>query len=532
MKKLLSMLLVLMLAATAAVVPAVAETAAEHVIITSINDNPEQMDPGLNSYARSSRVLQNLFKGLYKLDADGTSYVPAMAESCEVSEDGMTYTFTLREGLKWSDGSPLTAHDFEYSWLRVLTPENASGCASDLWIIKNGEAYYNGECTADEVGVHATDDLTLVVEMETITPWFLSLTATTGFMPVCQAVVEANPNWTSDVSTYVSNGPFMLTEYSSLNRLVLSKNPNYYLADEVAIDEVQFVVIPDDATALTAYNNGEINVLTSLNLDATNQYSGTEEFHDVGKIGICYCDFNTTLPEFSDKRVRQAFAMAIDRQGLLDAIGSDSRPVFGFVPYAQPSLTDSSKSYREVAGDMFAEDVEAAQALMAEAGYPNGEGFPTVTLVCQNSTEQNLIAQVLGAFWQQNLGINYVIQPYESSVYWSELDNGNFSVDQNGYTVDYVDPSANLRIFITGSNAYENGWDDATYDQMYNDSLLLTDDAEREAAIIELEQYLVDQMPAIPLYAYDNQYLVKPNIEGVICNPIGHYYFEYASFTD
>ena len=266
MKKMLAMLLVLLLAAGAMAAPVSAESAGR-VIITTIEDNPEQMDPSLNSYARSSRVLQNLFKGLYKLDADGSTYVPAMAEKCDVSEDGLTYTFTLREGLLWSDGSPLTAHDFEYAWLRVLTPENASGCASDLWVIKNGEAYYNGECSVEEVGVHATDDLTLVVELETLTPWFLSLTATTGFMPVCQAVVEANENWTGDVSTYVSNGPFMLTEYSSLSRLVLSKNPNYYLADEVQIDEVQFVVIPDSATALTAYNNGEINVLSSLNQD-------------------------------------------------------------------------------------------------------------------------------------------------------------------------------------------------------------------------------------------------------------------------
>ena len=143
--------------------------------------------------------------------------------------------------------------------------------------------------------------------------------------------------------------------------------------------------------------------------------------------------------------------------------------MYGFIPYAQPSLTDSTKTYREVAGDMFAEDVEAAQALMAEAGYPNGEGFPTVEIVIQNDTTQSLMAQILGEFWKQNLGVEYTIQPYESSVYWSELDAGNFSIDRNGYTVDYVDPSANLRIFITGANAYENGWDDETYDQMYND---------------------------------------------------------------
>ena len=150
MKKLLSMLLVAMLAVSAMMLPALAEG---NVIITAIADNPEQMDPTLNSYARSSRVLQNLFKGLYKLDADGVNYVPAMAESCEISEDQLTYTFTLRDGLKWSDGSDLTAYDFEYSWLRVLNPESGSKCVSDLWVIKNGRAYYDGECAAEDVGV-------------------------------------------------------------------------------------------------------------------------------------------------------------------------------------------------------------------------------------------------------------------------------------------------------------------------------------------------------------------------------------------
>ena len=304
MKKLLSMLLVAMLAVSAMMLPALAEG---NVIITAIADNPEQMDPTLNSYARSSRVLQNLFKGLYKLDADGVNYVPAMAESCEISEDQLTYTFTLRDGLKWSDGSDLTAYDFEYSWLRVLNPESGSKCVSDLWVINNGRAYYDGECAAEDVGVKATDEKTLVVELENLTPWFLKLTATSSFFPVSKAVVEANPNWTADVATYVSNGPFILTEYSSLNRLVLTKNPNYYLADEVQIDEVQFVIIPDSATGLTAYNNGEINVSATLNSDALNQYSGSEELHTSGKIGIVNVNAATASTVAREAGFREAF---------------------------------------------------------------------------------------------------------------------------------------------------------------------------------------------------------------------------------
>ena len=526
MKKLLSLLLALMLAATVLVAPTFAE-GAKQVIVTSIQDDPEEMDPTRNSFSRSSRVLQNLFIGLYKLDAEGKTYIPALAESVDVSEDGMTYTFTLKDGLKWSDGSDLTAEDFAFSWVRTLDPESPTN--SDLWIIKNGKKYSNGEATADEVGVKALDAKTFQVELETLTPWFLSLTATTAFFPVCKANVEANEKWTADVATYVSDGPFMLQEYSSLSRLVLVKNPYYYDADKVQIDEVQFVVIADSTAALTAYNNNEINVNSDLSADALKQYMGTDEFYTKGRIGIQYCDFQCLLPEFSDKRVRQAFAMAIDRQSMLTALGITEKPVLGFVPYAQMSLTQPDKTYREVAGDMFKEDVAAAQQLMADAGYPNGEGFPKIQLVCKNDTQQKLMMQILGEFWKTNLGVDYEVQTLESSVYWDELADGHFSIDRNGFTCDYMDPSAHLKIFIDGSNASENQWDDAVYSQMYRDSLQLTDPAEREAAIIELEKYLTDEMPGMPVYSYELQYLVKPNVKGVIANAIGHYFFEYAT---
>ena len=527
MKKLLSVLLALMLAASAMLIPAMAESGSK-MIITAISDDPQQMDPTLNSYARSSMVLQNLFRGLYKLDAAGETMVPAMAENVEISEDQLTYTFTLREGLKWSDGSDLTAYDFEYSWLRVLDPNVASKATSDLWIVKNGEAYYNGEVGVEEVGIKALDERTFQVTLENLTPWFLKLTGTTSFLPVCKAVVEANESWTADVSTYVSNGPFMLTEYASLDHLTMVKNPYYYAADEVQIDGVRFDIIADAATELTAYNNGDINVSTNLNADALAQYGSTEEFHTQARIGIQYCDFNTQLPEFGDKRVRQAFSMAIDRNALLTVMQVVEPAVYGFVPYAQPSLTDETKSYRDIAGDMFTEDVAAAQALLAEAGYPNGEGFPTITIVVQSSTQQRLLAQTLGEMWKGNLGISYEIVTMESG-YWDRLDAGDFSVDRNGYTCDYDDPSANLKIWITGSNAYENGWDDPVYDEMFNATLSMTDNAEREAALIECERYLVDQMPGMPIYSMQTQYLVKPGINGVIANKIGHVVYEYVT---
>ena len=525
MKKLCSVLLCLALALALAV-PALAEG---NFVITAISDDPQQMDPTLNSYSRSSQVLQNLFKGLYKLDADGSTIVPAIAEGVEISEDQLTYTFTLREGLKWSDGSDLTAYDFEYSWLRVLDPSVLSKATSDLWIVKNGEAYYRGECAAEDVGIKALDERTFQVELANPTPWFLMLTSTTTFLPVSKAAVEGNENWAWCPDTYVCNGPFMLKEYASLNKIVLVKNPYYYNADAVKLDGVQYSIIPETATELLAYKNGDINVSINLDQQGITDYAGTGELTRLPRVGIQYCDFNTKLPEFSDKRVRQAFARAINRQVLLQAMGLVEKPVYGFVPYAQPSLTDPEKCYRDIAGDLFTEDLEAARALMAEAGYPGGEGFPTIVIKVQNNTQQGILAQVLGDMWKTGLGVNYEIQSRESSVYWDELDAGDFSVDRNGYTCDYADPSANLKIFITGSNAYENGWDDPVYDDMFNATLSITDPAQREAALIEVEKYLVDQMPAMPVYSMEDQFLVKPNVHGVIANPIGHINFEYAS---
>jgi oligopeptide transport system substrate-binding protein len=503
----------------------------ENVVKYEITDDPQQMDPTLNTYSRSSIVLQNLFSGLYKLGPDGETYVPGCAESYEVSEDGMTYTFKLKEGLTWSDGSALTARDFEYAWKRVLNPEVASGSASDLWVLKNGKEYNEGTLTADDVGVKATDDLTLVVETSYYAPWFVTLTATTVFFPVKQDVVEATGDaWTKNVSTYVSNGPFMLTEYSSLDKLVMTKNPNYYDAANVKIDQVIYYIIADPAAVLVAYDNDQLNVADDIDINAKNEYGTTDQYIASERIGIQYWDFNCKLPEFSDPRVRQAFSKSIDRKAVLAALSLTSEvPVYGFVPDSQPSLTTDG-SYRSVAGDLFTEDVAAAQALLTEAGYEGGAGFPVVNIVCQNSDEQKLMAQILGEMWKSNLGIEYTITTYESSTYWDELANGNFSVGRNGFTCDYLDPSANLKIWVSGSNCSENGWDDTTYDDMVAAASQIIDPAAREQALVEAETYLCDQMPGMPMYTMTDDYLVKSNLEGIVKNKIGHIYFEYAYF--
>ena len=525
MKKLLALMLCLALC----VIPAMSlADSSEAKIVYAISDDPQEMDPTLNSYSRSSQVLQQLFRGLYKTGADGT-IVPALAEGYTESEDGLTYTFTLRDGCKWSDGSDLTMQDFFYSWMRVMNPETASKTASSMWIIKNAKAYYNGECTADEVGLELVDDKTLTVTLEYPAPWFVSLTSSTAYMPVKQSVVEGSDSWTKDVSTYVCNGPFMPVEFKTKERMVFVKNPNYIDANDVKIDTLEYVVIEAAETELAAYQNGEIDVADNLSATAMISYQGTDEYHAVDRIGMRYMDFNTEHAPFDNKLVRQAFSMAIDRQLLIERILETSEtPLYGFIPTAQPSLSDSTKSYREVAGDIFSEDVTKAQELLAEAGYPNGEGIGTIQLVVQASNTQKDMAQALQSMWKTNLNVDVEIVTYESKVYWTELDEGNFDIDINGFTCDYLDPVANLEIFTTGSNAYENRWDDETYDNMITASMSELDQTKREQMLIEAEKYLADEMPVIPINSFNDDFLVKPNITGVTKNYIGHICFEYA----
>ncbi len=507
----------------------------EKKLIYPLPQDPQTLDPTMNSYSYASYAIKQMFSGLYRVAADGVTMEPCLAEGVQVSEDGLTYTFTLRKDLKWSDGSPLTAKDFDYTYKHTLNKDLASKAAKDLFNIKNAKAYNAGEVAVEEVGISAPDDTTLILTLEAPTPWFMTLLAGTGFMPVKQSVVDASTAdkpWTMDPATYVSCGPFRMKEYKLKERLSIVKNPNYVFADQVKLDAIDIVIIEAMETELVAYENGEIDVADTLNPEAIAKYKDTPEYNVMQRVGLTYCDFNCEKAPFTDKRVRQALSMVIDRQLVVDRIlKSMDQPAMGFVPWAQRSVTDPSKAYREVAGDMFAMDVEKAKALLAEAGFTDLSKFPPVELVISASQVNKDWAQAMQAMWKQTLGIESTITTLESGVFWDELDAGKFDVDKNGFTANYADPLANLFIFRTGSNAYENRWDDPVYDEMIDKCAVELDPAKREAMMIEAEKYLADQMPAIPMYGIADDFLAKPYVSGMIKNVQGHVLFEYVDIN-
>lgn len=499
-----------------------------------MSGEPETLDPNMNNYASSSNVLLNLFTGLYQYSADGSGVEPACAESYTVSDDGLTYTFKLKEGLKWSDGSPLTAADFEYSWKRELKQETASTAAWQLYYIKNGEAYNNGQCEADEVGVKAIDDTTLEVVLNNPTPYFVNLTAANNFSPVKKEAVEGAEVWTKSAETYVCNGPFMMGEIKPQEGYTLVKNPNYVFADTVALDGVEMIFIEQAEAALSAYNAGDVDAMSggSIETQAMTQYDGSEELHSYDLIGTSYYDFNCEK-EYMTKEVRKALSMAITRDTINEvAVPSKPKSAYAFVPYGIPYADETDDFRTKVGNNLVTEDVEAAKQLLADAGYPNGEGLPTLQLIITNTKENKDKAQILQALWKENLGVNVDIVTFESKVYWDEHAAGNFDIAFDGWTGDYPDPNTNLSIFNKSRMEKECRWrseEALRYNDLLEEAATLADNNKRMELFVEMEQILMDEMPVMPIYFRNTMALVKPYVKGFTCDNSGHPLFRAVS---
>lgn len=501
-------------------------------IVYALNGEPQTLDPTMNIYARGSLVLLNMFSGLYKIDPDN-SVVPALAEDYILDETGTVYTFKLREGLKWSDGSPLTAEDFVYSWKRILDPDIASHAAYYLYCIKNAQGYNMGEKTVDDVAIKALDDRTLEVTLENPTSYFTALTATTAYSPVKKDVVETE-GWTLQAETLISSGPFMAKEIKPKEKLILVKNPNYVDADKVKLDELEIVYIESPEAELASYENGDIDISDNISNEAMTKYLDSDEFYSMDKIGIGYYTINCSIEPFNDPRVRKALSYSIDRESIIkNIIQGTYKPAYGFIPYGIPYAPEEGKEFRDVVGDLFTEDVAEAKRLLAEAGFPDGKGFPTAKLITFNSQDEKDVAQALQGMWQQNLGINVEIETYESKVYWDELNAGNYNIGYNGWTGDYPDPMTIFETYLADQNPPPaSRWYPEDESVKFNELVEATksekDNVKRYENFVEAEKVLAEGMPDIPVYFFNDEYLVKPHITGVGKNFTGQTIFEYA----
>ncbi|MEA5039594.1 MAG: peptide ABC transporter substrate-binding protein [Clostridiaceae bacterium] len=492
---------------------------------------PPVLEPVMSNYAKTSILVYNLFCGLCRIGADGKAEL-AYAESYTVSDDGLVWTFKLRPNAKFSDGSELTMFDFEKAFKYVLDPATGAPGNSLKYYVKNAQNYNEGKCTADDVGYQALDANTLQVTLENPTPYLLDLACT--YIPLKVDEIKANSNWHKDPSTYIGNGAFRVKELNPQVSVVMEKNPYYFDADNVKIDQVNFMFIDDPAVELQAYKDGTVNVLDDLNAEAIATYKNTSEYTSVSKIGCKYLTFNCA--HVTDARVRKAMALALDRKTIIDNIlGLTYKPATGLVPYG---IHWGDGQYRDKAGDLLTEDVATAQQLMADAGYPNGQGFPKLKFITQNNQEDIDTAQAIQAMWKTNLGIECEIVTYESAVYWDVFDTEDWDVGRDGWTGDFDDPNTNLFLWEAYREVNTDGtlkdarWynvpNSIAYDEIMQQTYTELDSEKRMNLFVEAEKTILDDMPVIPLFFYDDSILCKPDVTGVLKSYIGHVFFQYA----
>ena len=506
----------------------------EKILRTNNKTEPGSLDPAIAKGTHESFVIYQAFEGLMRYD-ENDKLVPGQAESYEVSDDGMTYTFKLRDGLKWSNGDPLTAKDFEYAWKRVIDPELASEYSFQITTyVKGAEEYFNGEGSIDDVGIKALDDKTLEVQLKAPTPYFLDITAFYTLLPVDEKVVSANPDWAKDPqgTEFVSNGPFKITEWNHKENIKMVKNENYHEADKVKLDGLYFDILEDDNTAYQKYEGGEYDVLVQPAPAVTAKaIQGEDPELKMGKdIGTYYFEFNTTEKPFNNINVRKALSMALDRKTIVENIAQGGQvPAEGVVPLG---LTDDAdKDFREANGNLVTEDVAKAKELLAKGLEEEGmsvEDLNNCTLSYNTDEAHKKIAQAVQEMWKQNLGIEVNLENMEFQVLLDNRKAGNFQISRAGWMGDYKDPMTMLDLFMTDNPQNDSKWSNKEFDELLKKTAASPDQKVRMDSMKAAEKIMMEEMPIIPIYFYTQARLEKPNVTGVYKPLLAYPRFIYA----
>lgn len=481
------------------------------------------LDPARVTGVPEGRIIKALFEGLVVKHPRTLEALPGMAESWEVSDDGLVYTFNIRPEARWTNDLPVTAHDFVFSWNRFLHPSTAAEYAYQLWYVVGAEAYTtevddegNPKNDFSTVGIEALDAATLQVTLRNPTPFFMDLMAFYPMFPVNEANIKemkelhGEDDWEIQwlqPENLVTNGPYRV-EYRRVNdRIRLTKNPDYWDADNVALETIDALAIEQATTGLNMYLTGAAHFVPSVPTTIVKKLMPREDFNPAPYLGTYFYRVNTTKPPFDDPRVRRALALTIDREAICEKITKAGQiPAGGLVPPGMPGYAGVSMGQGNVA---------LAKELLAEAGFgPEGREFPTIEIHYNTLEAHRDIAEVVGESWRRNLGINAKLQNQEWKVYLDTQSNLGYDVSRSAWIGDYVDPNTFLDMFVTDGENNKTGWGNERYDLLIALSSAELDPAKRLDLLREAEGILVDEMPILPIYYYVTQNLVDPRLGG------------------
>jgi oligopeptide transport system substrate-binding protein len=487
-------------------------TAAETVLRVANMGEPETLDPHKTSTTVESNVLRNLFEGLVVQDPKG-DVAPGVAETWSVSEDGISYRFKLRADAKWSNGDPVTAGDFAFSLRRIQDPKVNSQYAEVLYPIKNAQEVNTGKVPLTELGVTAVDAGTVEITLKAPTPYFLQLLTHQTALPVNEkAVTRLGDEWLKP-GKMVSNGAYVLDEVKPSSHIKIVKNPNYWNASKVAIDTVVFDPSEDRAAVLKRYRAGEFDIVDDLPNDQLGwlRQNMPKELHIHPYAGIYYYSFNTAKPPFNDLRVRQALAMALNRELLVEKITlAGELPAYGFVPDGTANYASQKVSWAKMSQ---ADREAAAIKLMNEAGYSPRKPL-NVQLAYNTSENHKRIAVAIAAMWKK-LGINVELVNTELKVHYANLRQGDFEVGRAGWIADYND--AQNYLFLSQTSTKQQNYSkfsNPDYDRLMDQASVTSDRQQRASLLQQAEAILLKEMPVLPIYFYVSKNLVSTRVKG------------------
>ena len=497
--------------------------------------NPETLDPALNSAVDGGNTIITVFETLLIINENNEA-VPGQAESWTTSEDGLTWTFTMRDGLKWSDGTDLNAKDFEYSFKRMANPDTAAPYAATcLGMIDGFDAAQAGD--TDALNVKASDDgKTLTIVLAYPCSYFDKIVAFAAMSPVQKATVEANGDaWCTSPDTYVCNGPFMITEWTPSERIVLTKNPNYvggWDSSKIVSESITLLLLEDSSASFAAYNSGEAQLIKDVPTDEIPSLTKAEDggdFYVDTILGTYYVSLNLKRDAFKDAKVRRALSLAIDRDYVANTIMQGTYSTADSI--VGPGIVDENGYFHDNGNAPYiSADYEAnlaeAKKLLADAGYPNGEGYPTIEYSTNDAGYHVPLAEYLQQAWS-DLGITLTISKMEWSSFTAARRAGEYDVARNGWVMDYNDPSNMLDLFCSGNGNNDGKYSNADFDAAMEASKV-ADVAEHFAQLHKAEDILMEDMGCIPVAYYNDFWLQTSSLKGTWHSPYGYWYLKYG----
>ncbi|MCK9549039.1 MAG: peptide ABC transporter substrate-binding protein [Sphaerochaeta sp.] len=482
-------------------VPVAPPAVKELVFRISNGAEPESLDPALIQGVPEHRIYEAIFEGLVAYDPETSFAVPGVAESWVSNDEGTQYTFTLRKNAVWSDGTPITAHDVVYSWLRILAPETGGPYAwFPAMFLVGAEEYNSGEAGPEAVGIRALDDYTFQMDLIGPLPYAVDALAHYSFAIVPKHTIEKYGSAWTDPANFVGNGPFVLTDRVAQTSITVSKSPTYWDRDKVSLDKVIFYSSDSSTTNYNMYLNGELDWATNVPPDQISAAQMRDDFQASPQLATYYYVFQTEKAPINNPLVRQALALAVDREELVEGILKAGQiPAWGIV---SPMAGYDGLEFPFTSMD---EAISKAQDLLARAGYPNGAGFPVLPILYNTDEGHKQIAEFIQQEWKNNLGINVVLENQEWGTYLSNRNVGDFVISRAGWVGDYQDPNTFLDMFITGAGMNGGKYSNEVYDVLINEAARMPAGADRFGVLMTAEDIMVNLDQAVmPLYYYVN----------------------------